>query len=206
MNDDYLWDKSGEPDPEIEGLEKTLGRLRFKHAGEHLTLPATPRLSYRHGFSPMLAAAAALLILILAGGLWLGLRRSSSTEGEGAVVTGAAPVEKQDRRDVPQQEQRVVSGPRPPLGSGPDEVAKDGSAPDAAQPNPVIERVKRPRRYTGVRQLTARSTKSNVLSAPRREQLVREGEQAKAQLILALHIASDKLNTMQKKIQASPGS
>ncbi len=28
MKDDYLWDGSGEPDPEVQKLEKTLGRYR----------------------------------------------------------------------------------------------------------------------------------------------------------------------------------
>ena len=38
MNDDrYLWDKSGEPDPEIERLERVLGSLG--HRDEPLTLP-----------------------------------------------------------------------------------------------------------------------------------------------------------------------
>lgn len=30
MNDDYLWDGSGEPDPEVQKLEKALGRFRHK--------------------------------------------------------------------------------------------------------------------------------------------------------------------------------
>jgi hypothetical protein len=38
-------------------------------------------------------------------------------------------------------------------------------------------------------------------SSPRNEELARRGEEAKAQLIKALHIASDKLNAVQKKIQ-----
>jgi hypothetical protein len=42
--------------------------------------------------------------------------------------------------------------------------------------------------------------------SPRREQLAREGEEAKAQLIMALHIASDKLSAVQKKIQNDPGT
>ena len=37
MSDDYLWDKSGEPDPEIEKLERSLARLG--HQGEPLELP-----------------------------------------------------------------------------------------------------------------------------------------------------------------------
>ena len=28
MKDDYLWDPSGPPDPEVERLERMLGRLR----------------------------------------------------------------------------------------------------------------------------------------------------------------------------------
>ena len=30
MNDDYLWDKSGQPDPEIQQLEEILGTLRYQ--------------------------------------------------------------------------------------------------------------------------------------------------------------------------------
>ena len=34
MNDDYLWDRSGPPDPEIERLEKTLAPLRYRHRAD----------------------------------------------------------------------------------------------------------------------------------------------------------------------------
>lgn len=200
MNEDYLWDKSGEPDPEMERLENTLASLRYKRPAEPLPLPATPtqrRWSFRLNFSPALAAAAALLILLLAGGLWLGLRRSPSTEDKNAVATGTAPEEKQI--------ERPDSGPRPPLGS-PDEdkVAKATNTPAPAPPSPAVNRP--PRRYTNARQMTARRREPSVSPAPRTEQLAREGEQAKAQLIMALHIASDKLNTVQKKMQANPGT
>ena len=30
MNEDYLWDKSGEPDPQIQQLEEILGTLRYR--------------------------------------------------------------------------------------------------------------------------------------------------------------------------------
>jgi hypothetical protein len=52
----------------------------------------------------------------------------------------------------------------------------------------------------------ARQTRANVSVNSRQEQLASEGAHAKAQLILALHIASDKLNTVQKKIQLDPGT
>ncbi len=202
MNEDYLWDKSGEPDPEIEQLEMALGSLRYKRPAEPLPLPATPspRWSFRLSFSPALAAAAALLILILAGGVWLSLRRSSSKEGQNTIATGTPPVE--EKRVEP-----GISGPRPPIGPenpGDPRVVIGENKPATMQPDRVIPRKQRPRRFSGARDVTAKHRESNI--SPRREQLAREGEQAKAQLIMALHIASDKLNTVQKKIQANPGT
>lgn len=201
MNEDYLWDKSGEPDPEIEKLENTLARLRYKRPQAPLPLPATPpRWSFRLSFSPALAIAASLLILLLAGGVWLSLRRTSSTEGRDTIATETAPVE--ERRVEP-----GVSGPRPPIGpenpGDPRSVIVE-SKPDTVQPNKVVPRNKVPRRFSGVRVETVKHRELKI--SPRREQLAREGEQAKAQLIMALHIASDKLNTVQKKIQTNPGT
>jgi hypothetical protein len=201
MNEDYLWDKSGEPDPEIEQLEKTLGSLRYKRPQEPLPLPASsPRWSFRMSFSPALAIAASLLILILAGGVWLSLRRSGSTEGRDTIVAETAPVE--EKQIAP-----GVSGPRPPIGPenpGDPRVVISENKPDTVQPDRVVPRKHLPRRFSGTRQMTAKYSQLNI--SPRREQLAREGEQAKAQLIMALHIASDKLNTVQKKIQTNPGT
>jgi hypothetical protein len=200
MNEDYLWDKSGEPDADIEKLEQTLGRLRFKRPAEPLPLPAPSRWSSRLSFSPALAAAAALLILLLAGAVWLSLRRSSSTEGANPLATKEATEEK---RSEPQQ----ASGPRPPIGSGNPidaRLANGGDKPGAVKPESNVPLKQLPRPFSGTRQLTARHR--GAQASTQREQLAREGEQAKAQLIMALHIASDKLNTVQKKIQANQGT
>jgi hypothetical protein len=201
MNEDYLWDKSGEPDPDIEQLEQTLGRLRFKRPAEPLPLPATSRWSSRLSFSPLLAAAAALLIMLLAGGIWLSLRRSSSTEGANPLATKPAPEEKRS-------EQQQASGPRPPLGSGSpidNQLATGGDSQGTVAPESVPARKNLPRPFSGTRPLTARQRDAKL--STQREQLVRrEGEQAKAQLIMALHIASDKLNAVQKKIQPNMGT
>lgn len=201
MNEDYLWDKTGEPDPEIEQLEKALGSLRYKRPAEPLPLPATPtRWSFRLSFSPALAIAASLLILILAGGVWLSLRRSNSSEGRDTIATETAPLE--EKQVVPN-----VSGPRPPIGPenpGDPRTVIGENKPDTVQPDRVVPRKHLPRRFSGARLETAKHRELNI--SPRREQLAREGEQAKAQLILALHIASDKLNTVQKKIQTNPGT
>lgn len=83
MNEDYLWDRSGPPDPFVEDLERTLAPLRFK----------APRRTF-----PILrfaAAAAALIVTTLA--LWhltLGAtpwRDGANALGAGQVIrTGAA--------------------------------------------------------------------------------------------------------------------
>ena len=39
MNDDYLWDRSGPPDPEIERLEHTLAPLRYRHRAALASAP-----------------------------------------------------------------------------------------------------------------------------------------------------------------------
>ncbi len=62
MKDDYLWDGTGEVDPEIERLEMTL--RQFKHQPRPLALPTSrPRPQLWFG----LAAAAVLLIALTAG-------------------------------------------------------------------------------------------------------------------------------------------
>lgn len=69
-DDDYLWDKSGEPDPDVAKLEQTLGELKYR-------APASPR----HQMPVQLASRkprryATMAMLALAAGLalWLGAR------------------------------------------------------------------------------------------------------------------------------------
>ncbi len=67
MNDNYLWDGSGEPDPEIQRLENTLGRFRHNRPAPDfraltqatLTLPAPRRvrISFIAAFAGLAAAA-----------------------------------------------------------------------------------------------------------------------------------------------------
>lgn len=68
MNDDYLWDKSGDPDPEIQELEEILAPLRYQP--KPLIIPVTRKRNYL----PLLAIAATVLIALLAAGVWLRLR------------------------------------------------------------------------------------------------------------------------------------
>ena len=62
MDDRYLWDRSGPPDPEVARLERALSPLR--HSGSAPALPA------RRRFSPLWAIAAAVALAAVLGG-WL---------------------------------------------------------------------------------------------------------------------------------------
>ena len=71
MRDDYLWDGSGEPDPEVERLERLLSGFRLRRTAPELRPRQRPRWS-------AIAAAAALV----AAGAWL-------TVGDGGGEGGA---------------------------------------------------------------------------------------------------------------------
>jgi hypothetical protein len=61
VSDDYLWDRSGEPDPEIARLESLLGRYQLRTAGVPPAVPAAPRRRL------LWAVAASFIVLIALG-------------------------------------------------------------------------------------------------------------------------------------------
>ena len=91
-DDDYLWDGSGTPDPEIVRLEQTLGVLRHRGTMPRLSRPVTPPAAarVRQATRPLLAAAAVLLLI--AGGAWFALIARSSSWGV-VTVTGLPAVD-----------------------------------------------------------------------------------------------------------------
>jgi hypothetical protein len=210
MKEDYLWDKSGEPDAEIAELERNLGRLRYKRPAEPLPLPATSRAGwFRPAFSPAFAIAATLVILLLAGGLWLGLRRAQRNgENNMALINKAASINNAASANKAQettQPQPIASGPAHPVGpvnpDGNNLVIKD-------EKRPVVIQTSMPRR--AIHHPTSESAQKMMAQAAvinnrraRQEEIAR-GQEAKAQLIKALLITSDKLNAVQKKIQGTP--
>jgi hypothetical protein len=199
MNEDYLWDKSGDPDTEIQQLEQTLGRLRYKRPVQPLPLPtALARAWYRQGLSPMLAIAATLVILVLAGGLWLGLRRTNSNDGGGSVATRTVP-------EVTKSSQ-LISGPEHPVGPV-DTTGKvsiqDVEKQPANSSGPRLPLNKGNRREPVERRQEVANLTERAMRLRREQRINREGELAKEQLIKALLITSDKLNAVQKKIQGN---
>jgi len=64
MKEDYLWDRSGPPDPDVERLERALAPLRYRHRGDLASARAArPRILW--------AALAAAAAVIAAAGLLL---------------------------------------------------------------------------------------------------------------------------------------
>ncbi len=68
MNDDYLWDKSGTPDPDVERLERMLERFRHERLAPDLpaVMPGETWPRSTEIFWPLAAAA----LVLLAVGVW----------------------------------------------------------------------------------------------------------------------------------------
>jgi hypothetical protein len=85
MNEEYLWDKSGEPDPEIQELEQILGALRYQPKPLDLSDEVQPRS--RNRYLPLIAIAATLLIALIGGALWLRVTSRTSPQFNVKVAT-----------------------------------------------------------------------------------------------------------------------
>ena len=82
MNEDYLWDRSGPPDPEIERLERTLAPLRYRHRPE--------LMNQAPGRSRVWWAAAAAVVLTAAGISRFAVPQPQPTAWEVTSVEGGA--------------------------------------------------------------------------------------------------------------------
>ena len=119
MNDDYMWDKTGEPDPQVQQLEEILGSLRYQP--KPFELPEELALPRRRNYFPWLAIAAGVLLALLAGGIWLNTRSRDEAPPREAKVTPQAPVEEvtpselktPEPKPAPREEVAVVHKHRP---------------------------------------------------------------------------------------------
>jgi hypothetical protein len=165
MNDDYLWDKSGEPDPEIQRLEQILGTLRYQEKPLELPEQIRPSRSTNHVF--LLAIAATVLIALLAAGLWL----------------------KAHSNQVPQDHLASAPGsnatPEPKIAEGPT------TKPKVVEPPTPADRQNERRPHLAKARVPAKPVWT------RKEQ--EEALAAKQQLLLALRLASEKLNEVQRR-------
>jgi len=108
MTEAYLWDRSGDPDPEVQRLERVLAPLGHQRRRLDLDRRPEPPRPRARGWVPALAAAA---LIVLGLGAWLATRR------QGAVP--AAPVQGDGGWNVtrlsgaPRVGARAVEGTRP---------------------------------------------------------------------------------------------
>ncbi|MEK6285303.1 MAG: hypothetical protein AABO57_06145 [Acidobacteriota bacterium] len=106
MNDDYLWDRSGEPDLEVERLERVLGKYRYQP--QQLSPVLDSRLFNRRTGWIRLAAAAAAILMVLAG-LWIfKVQNRGIIDPPGLSSNDDRPAE---RRDKPQDLLATVKEP-----------------------------------------------------------------------------------------------
>jgi hypothetical protein len=175
MNNDYLWDRTGEPDQELRRLEELLGELRYEP--RPLAIPANIRAGRRQRFFPAIAIAATLILFAVAIGLWMNFSRRPATE------TARTP--KVDQTNAPQPKAGV---PEIPL--------------EARIKNTQIPATL-PKRHRGpVRPLVAgnKSRGTEIRSSA----LTPEEMAQKEQVVLALRMVSAKLNVAQRKSQSPP--
>ena len=189
MNDDYLWDRTGEPDPEIQQLEEVLGTLRYQP--RPLEIPAGLQVGrerrFFRGSAPRLAIAATIAMLLLGLGLWLAVQRLQRNRRQEVVRI----------RNTPQAQ------PNPASVSSSDDNRKSSVA--VPSPGPDQKRTVQPGRHRVNQALLAGNTNHDRNARVNRSQLtaqqLQEAEAAKGQLMLALRVASAKLNYVQKKTQ-----
>ena len=186
INDDYLWDRTGEPDPEVQQLEEVLGALRYQP--RPLEIPADIQIgrdrSFFRDFGPRLAIAATIAMLLLGLGVWLGLQRLQRTHPQQVAETPKAPA--------------INNNPIPKAVAAPTEdraLAESSPAPDRKTIPAPRQRVNQPVLARNLNR-PGNQTRNNAEIANERE-----GIAAKEQLMLALRLASAKLNFAQKKTQ-----
>lgn len=187
MNEDYLWDRTGEPDPEIQQLEEVLDTLRYQPGP--LELPAQVRIGQPRTLFPRMAIAAALATMLVGAAAWLLFQKPNAPVGLGSALSVPA-VEKVN---TPSENAAVPAK---------DEVARSLI---------VIETPEKSRKRIGVRKILPVTNKESRQLALRANELTPrdrvEAQAAKEQLLLALRVASAKLSLAQKKAQVGyPGS
>jgi hypothetical protein len=174
MNDNYLWDRCGEPDPEVQELEEILGTLRYQP--RPLEIPADIRVARKRNFFPM-AIAAALAFFVIAAGLWFQLSRTRS-----------AP-EAQANRSSGIEKPTVQT---PPI-TTPDQIVESH---DQGQVTPPRQQPKK--------MLIANNKHREARVAPRPPALTEQELAEKEQVLTALRLVSAKLNLAQRKVQGLP--
>jgi hypothetical protein len=180
-NDDYLWDKTGEPDPQIQQLEQILGTLRYQPRPLQITGPGfeVKRSFFRRNL-PRLAIAATIAMLLFGLGIWFGLQR----ERPQAITASGTPQQKANTiaQSPPSTAPEVPAAPANDQNQGQADTSRNRQS---HAPILATYRLRSERRKD--QQIALKNLK--------------EAQAAKDQLMLALRLTSAKLNFAQRKTQ-----
>jgi hypothetical protein len=179
MNEDYLWDRTGKANEEIEELEELLGTL--KHQPRPLEIPASITMGRKSFTLRALAIAATIALLFFGAGLWRSRQGSPVIQG---VNTANVP--------APHKSNELTA-------ANPDRSTRDIAT---ALISHTFKRENASRHSL----LTANAARARVATEtaaqlPKSE--VAEAQAAKQQLLLALRVASAKLTVAQKRMQGA---
>jgi hypothetical protein len=180
MNDDYLWDRSGDADPDIAELEELLSGLSFDRNPTSCPAPVTNRLR-RPAFRFPGAIAAAAALIALSGALLLFARHRADV---GLTISPLSSTE---------------------VAAAPPKIAVSEPAPATPSTNTGVPPFGPPRHaMAGVARGTVGSKSTLLARNPAPSPTNRaEGERAKDELLLAMRIASAKLNMAQRIISVN---
>jgi hypothetical protein len=175
MNDNYLWDRTGEPDADVQQLEELLGSLRYQP--RPLEIPANINVRRKRPFIP-LAIAAAIALLILGAGLWIRFGNSNPSRNEEA---------KRERQSI-----AAPPSETPPVTPDSRIVSLPPTPPTADLP-----------RHRKMNQTMVALRPRRPIQPP--APVLTETELAqKEQVLIALRLVSFKLNLAQRRAQGLP--
>lgn len=175
MKDKYLWDRSGEPDAEVQELEELLGALRYKP--KPLEIPDHIRPDRRRTFFPAMAIAAAIALGAVLLGLWFNFNRRQPS---------ALTANNNSHIDQPL---KITAPPE--------------SLRNETPRSQVQSESKQPREAKRTDEIARRQTHISRPVHPEPELTAAELAE-KEQVLVALRLVSFKLNLAQRKTQGAP--
>jgi hypothetical protein len=202
---DYLWDKTGEREEDVERLEELLSSLRFQPRTFEVpaTLPVVPRRASRtlDTFSwSRLAVAASILLTLLAGAWLISTRqraKEANTEVANSPTTNAATPQptQQEVADTTSTSDHSTTAPKNVVKHESHETEKARNVNRRLRREELSRDVKRPvvlPRQLNEREVSATQEQSATVTPQERE--------AMEKFLLAMKVTSEKLNYAERQV------
>jgi len=198
---DYLWDKTGEPEEDVEQLEQLLGALKYQP--RPLEIPATvlPARSHMIFSRPRLALAASLVLMLLTGVWLVAMRQGEREMGQPLVATKANPPEEK-KQEAAKRAEIAMNAPTTPINRVSEPTSrKDRTGIIRAAATAKSRRMSPRLMAKEKRQILPPRGAEQVVRQREQIAVTKEGREATEKLMLALRLASAKLNYAQREVQ-----